>query len=226
LIQVTDRWRETYPEAAVGILALRDVANPDHHPALERRKEVLEAELRAKYGDYDRPTLRALPILQAYADYYKGFKKTYHVQLQLESVALKGKPIASAAALVEAMFVAELANMLLTAGHDLDVVEPPVRVDVADGTERYTKLSGAEQALKAGDMTIADARGVLSSIIYGPDRRTRITPATRRALFTVYAPAGIDPADVERHLDEIRDTVRLFAPEAQVELSHVYRTTA
>jgi DNA/RNA-binding domain of Phe-tRNA-synthetase-like protein len=225
MFQVSDRWREAYPEAAVGILALGNVTNPDRHPALDRRKVALEGDLRARYGDYDRAELRSLPTLQAYAEYYKGFKKTYHVQLQLESVAWKGKPIASAAGLVEAMFVAELGNLLLTAGHDLDAVEPPVRIDVADGTERYTKLSGAEQELKAGDMFIADARGVLSSIIYGPDRRTRITRATRRALFTVYAPPGIDPGAVHDHLVAIQENVLLFAPAAELELLHVYQAT-
>jgi len=40
-------------------------------------------------------------------------------------------------------------------------------------------------------MFIADGQGVISSIVYGPDRRTRITLATRNAVFTVYAPAGI-----------------------------------
>jgi DNA/RNA-binding domain of Phe-tRNA-synthetase-like protein len=225
MFEVTDRWRETYPGAAVGLLAMSGVANPAHHPALERRKEALEGELRARFAGYDRPALRALPILQAYADYYRRFKKTYHVQLQLESVALKGKSIPGGAALVEAMFMAELANLLLTAGHDLDAIEPPVRIDVAEGTETYTALSGTEQQLKTGDMTIADAQGVLSSILYGPDQRTRIVPTTRRVLFTVYAPAATDPAAVRHHLEEIRDLARLVAPAAEVELLQVYRAT-
>lgn len=225
MFQVSDRWRETYPEAAVGVLALRGVANPAHHPALEHRRQALEQALRARYGDTDRPALRSLPVLQAYAAYYKRFKKTYHVQLQLESVAWKGKPIPRAAALVEAMFMTELANLLLTAGHDLDAVAPPVRIDVADGTESYVSLSGAEQQLKAGDMLIADARGILSSILYGPDHRTRITPDTRRALFTVYAPAGVDPAVVHHHLEEIRDHILLVAPAAALELLHIFRAT-
>ena len=120
--------------------------------------------------------------------------------------------------------MAELASLLLTAGHDLDVVEPPVRIDVADGTERYTKLSGAEQALKAGDMYIADAQGVLSSIIYGPDRRTRITPQTTEALFTVYAPRGVGDQAVREHLHDIRYFVRLIAPQAEAALLEVYGT--
>jgi hypothetical protein len=47
-------------------------------------------------------------------------------QSELESVARKGKSIPSRAALVEAMFIAELENLILTAGNDLDVVVPPV----------------------------------------------------------------------------------------------------
>ena len=46
--------------------------------------------------------------IPAYNACYKGFKKTYHVQLQLESVALKGRSIPRVAALMEAMFMAEL----------------------------------------------------------------------------------------------------------------------
>jgi DNA/RNA-binding domain of Phe-tRNA-synthetase-like protein len=144
--------------------------------------------------------------------------------MQLESVALKGKPIPRVAALVEAMFVAELKNLLLTAGHDLDVVQPPIQLDVARGSECYVRLNGQEQMLKAGDMFIADTEGILSSVIYGPDRRTQIRPDTRRALFTVYAPPGIKEQAVYRHLQDIEANARLIAPEAETELLRVYGT--
>ncbi|MDQ2691591.1 MAG: phenylalanine--tRNA ligase beta subunit-related protein, partial [Chloroflexota bacterium] len=163
------------------------------------------------------------PVLRAYNDYYRRFKKTYHIQLQLESIVLKGKSIPSVAALVEAMFMAEMQDMLLTAGHDLDVLRPPLSLDVATGSERYTLLRGEEQTLKAGDMIISDQEGVISSIIYGPDRRTQITPETRNVLFTVYAPPGIGEQAVSAHLDHLKDNVMLFAPQAQVELSTVYK---
>jgi DNA/RNA-binding domain of Phe-tRNA-synthetase-like protein len=221
---VSESWKTSYPGAAVGILTLRDVVNPAHHPALEKRKEELEQQLRARYAGQDRQALKALPAMQAYTRYYKRFKKSYHVQLQLESVVWKGKPIPRVAALVEAMFMAELDNLLLTAGHDLDIVEAPVRIDVAGGEERFLRLNGQEQQLKAGDMMIADAQGVLSSVIYGPDYRTQIRPETRRVLFTVYAPPGIGEQAVDRHLQDMRDYVLLFAPQAQVEALTVYGT--
>jgi DNA/RNA-binding domain of Phe-tRNA-synthetase-like protein len=219
---VSEAWRAAYPGAAVGILAMRGVANPERDEALDRRKAELEQELGARFAGYDRAALRALPILEAYHVYYKGFKKTYHVQLQLESVALKGKPIPGGAALVEAMFMAELEHLLLTAGHDLAIVDAPVTVEVAGGTEHYLRLNGQEQTLKAGDMYIADARGVLSSVLYGPDQRTRITPGTREVLFTTYAPPGIGAGDVHRHLETLCTYVRLITPAAEVATLEVF----
>ena len=126
---VSEAWKTAYPGAAVGVLAMRNVINPEHHVALDKRKEELENQLRSRFSDYDRAALKDLPTIQAYNTYYKRFKKTYHVQHQLESVVFKGKPIPRVAALVEAMFVAELKNLLLTAGHDLDAVQMPVQLE-------------------------------------------------------------------------------------------------
>src|SRR5512141_2203553 len=131
---------------------MRDVVNPSFHAELEKRKSTLEQELRARYAGQDRAALGQLLILQAYAAYYRRFKKTYHVQLQLESIVFKNKTLPSVAALVEAMFMAEVKDLLLTAGHDLDSLHVPLTLDVAQGEERYTLLRGQEQALKAGDM--------------------------------------------------------------------------
>ncbi len=221
---VSEAWKRAYPGAAVGVLVMRNVLNPERHAALDKRKEELENQLRARFSDYDRAALKALPTIQAYNDYYKRYKKTYHVQLQLESVVFKGKPIPRVAALVEVMFVAELKNLLLTAGHDLGAIQMPVKIDVAEGSECYVRLNGEEQELKPGDMMIADAKGVISCVLCGPDRRTRITPETRQALFTVYAPPGIGEQAVHDHLQDIQANVLLVAPQADVELLEVYGT--
>ncbi len=221
MLQITPAWRAAYPDAAVGVLALRGVTNPAQHPALDQRKAALEQRLRERYAGLDRAALAQLPILQAYAAYYKRFKKTYHVGLQLESVVFKGKSLPNVAALVETMFMAELDDLLLTAGHDLDSLALPLTLDVAQGTETYTLLRGDEQTLKAGDMFIRDGEGVVSSIIYGPDRRTQITPETHNVVFTVYAPPGVGTEAVEAHLRNLETNARVIAPEAEVVLSAV-----
>jgi DNA/RNA-binding domain of Phe-tRNA-synthetase-like protein len=222
MLIVTEAWKTAFPGAVAGALVMHNVMNPERHTGLDHRKAELEGELRARYAGYDRAALGALPILQAYAAYYRRFKKTYHVAAQLESLVLKGKPIPSVAALVEAMFMAELESLLLTAGHDLDAVQGAVTLDVSFGHEQYTLLRGQPQELKPGDMIMADAQGIISSVIYGPDQRTQITSATRRALFTVYAPAGIGVAAVEQHLHSIQANVQRIAAEASVESLDVY----
>ncbi len=222
MLIVSVAWRKAFPGAVVGTLVMHDVTNPDSHAALDQRKQELESQLRSRFSKGGRAAIKALPVIQAYAAYYERFNKTYHVQLQLESVALKGKSIPRVAALVEAMFMAELENLLLTAGHDLDAVQAPIRLDVSAGSERYIMLNGQEQVLKPGDMMIADSQGVISSVIYGPDQRTRITTATRRVLFVVYAPAGIGAEAVRRHLEEIQALIALFAPQATVESLEVH----
>jgi DNA/RNA-binding domain of Phe-tRNA-synthetase-like protein len=215
MLTVSKTWKETYPGAAVGILAIQNVTNPKHHPELEVHKAKLEERLRAHFAGQTKADLKALPIIQAYAAYYKRFKKTYHLLLQLESVALKGQPIPRVAALVEAMFMAELDDLLLTAGHDLAKVQQPITLDVAEGNECFVNIAGKENVLKPGDMFIADAEGVLSSIIYGSDRRTMITPDTTQVFFSTYAPAGVGAAAVREHLQHIQENIALFAPQAE-----------
>jgi DNA/RNA-binding domain of Phe-tRNA-synthetase-like protein len=136
--------------------------------------------------------------------------------MQLESVAQKGKALPRVAALVEAMFIAELRNLLLTAGHDLDALELPVRLTVGSG-EPFTAPNGQETTVRAGDMVIVDARGrVLSAIISRPSDVARIGPETTAALFYTYAPPGVVSALLAAHLDEIERNVRLISPEMAV----------
>jgi DNA/RNA-binding domain of Phe-tRNA-synthetase-like protein len=222
IFEVSDAWKVAFPQAHVGVLVMRDVSNPAHHAALEREKETLESQLRERFAGQTRGDLDQLPILQAYAAYYKRFKKTYHVQLQLESIVFKGKSIPSVATLVEAMFMAEVKNLLLTAGHDLDALQLPARLDVSQGDEIYTVMRGQPQQLKPGDMFIADREGIISNILYGPDQRTQIQAATRNMMFTVYAPDGINERAVLEHLHDIERYVRIVAPESRVEVRHVF----
>ncbi len=222
MFSVSNDWKRAYPGAHAGILAMRNVTNPTRHSELDHQKEELEADLRTLFKDRD--SLKSLEPIKAYQAYFKRFKKTYHVFQQLESVIFKDKSIPQVAALVEAMFMEELRNMLLTAGHDLDVVKTPLKLDIAKGNEKYIRMNGQNQVLKAGDMIIADSDAVISSVIYGPDRRTMITPATKRVLFTAYGVPGIGEQSVRQHLEGIEANIRLVSPDSEVELLKVYGT--
>lgn len=222
MLTISKKIKTIYPEASLGILAMKDVRNPQQHEGLDQRKLKIENNLREKFAGLTRADLKKLEPINAYRNYYKKFKKSYHILFQLESIVFKNKSIPKVAALVEAMFMAELKNLLLTAGHDLDTVDLPVKLDAASGTEKYIMLNRQEKELLPGDMFISDSGGIMSSIIYGPDLRTRINPDTQNVLFTVYAPPGVKKSEVFQHLQDIRDYVHIITPDSKVELIKVY----
>ena len=223
LLIISNKTKKVYPEALLGILAIRNVCNPKKHEELDRCKLELENNLREKYAGLDKAYLKNMEPIKTFSDYYKRFKKTYHVLLQLESIVFKNKSIPKVASLVEAMFMAELKNLLLTAGHDLDAIDLPIKLDVSSGGEKYIQLSGQEKELIPNDMMVSDLQGIISSIIYGPDKRTQIKPDTRNVLFVVYAPPGIEKTKVFQHLQDIQKYVHIIAPKSEIELLKVFK---
>lgn len=221
-VSISPHWSETFPGACIGLLLVEGVDNTLRSTPLEERKSILEAELRRRYAGMQRSDLLQLPTLNAYRKYYKRFEKTYHVQLQLESVLLAGKALPSVSPLVDACFTAELDSLLLTASHDAGLLQPPVSIDISTATDEITQLNGTTRAIKPGDMVMRDAGGVVCSVIYGQERDSAVTPATRDALYVSYVPAGIPASEVADHQKKIAANIQLFAPEARVEYRIVY----
>ena len=219
MMQVTEQWKNSFPGAGVGLIVIDKVINPEHNEALEVQKRAIENELRAKVSN---PVeIAEDPVIKAYIDYYKKYTKTYHVKQQLESVIFKNKSIPSVAGLVEAMFIAELKSGLLTAGHDFHALKLPLKLDVAVEGERYILMNGKEQTVKPGDMRISDEEGIISSIIHGPDNRTRILPDTQKVVFVVYAPPMVSHNLVFQHLSDMYSFVKLFSPNAEAVLRKI-----
>ena len=206
----------------MGVVLLGNVDNTKRETPLDQKKQEVEATLREKYSKFSRADLLELEVLKAYRNYYRHFNKTYHVQLQLESVVHKGKPLPNVSPLVDANFTAELNTLILTAGHDADLLRNFVRIDVTQAGDEFTQMNGVLKSLKPGDMMMSDADGIVCTIIYGQDQRTPISPKTRRAFYVAYAPPGVPATAVSEQLDSIHDNVLLFAPEAETELFQVY----
>lgn len=217
LIAATHEWRTAHPGAIIGLLELSDVASPGVSPRLEERKRETERDLRERYQGFTRQDFLSLPVMAAYERYYKQFNKTYHVQLQVESLVLKGKNLPNVSPLVDANFMAEIETFVLTAGHDVTRLRGPISIDVSDKDASMTQLNGVSKALRAGDMVMKDADGICCSIIYGQDNRSPISSETSRVLYVAYAPVGVPAELVETQLQKIEEYIRLFSPTAIVE---------
>lgn len=207
---------------SVGILAIRNASDSPDAGALDDTIHSLESAIREAFAGMSRKELAGVHPMGAYVSYYRKFGYTYHVLGQLESI-LQGKSIPCGIPLVAAMFMAELKSLLLTAGHDLDQVALPLRLDVCTGREGYELLNGKSVAAVTGDFMLSDREGTLSSILRGPARRACITGRTRSAIFTVYAPQGIEKELVLGHLDDLESFVRKFHKACATEVKEVFQ---
>jgi DNA/RNA-binding domain of Phe-tRNA-synthetase-like protein len=216
-ISETDTWRTAHPGAVVGLLEMAGLVNAGASPPLNKRKREIEAGLRDRYQRFTRREFLALPAMADYDRYYTRFNKTYHVQLQLESIVLKGKRLPDVSPAVDANFMAEVETLVLTAGHDADKLCGPIVIDVSRDGEQMTQMNGAPRIIRAGDMIMRDAEGIRCSIIYGQDARSPISPATSRVLYVAYAPGGVAADLVERQLQRIEEHLRLVSPDVTTE---------
>jgi DNA/RNA-binding domain of Phe-tRNA-synthetase-like protein len=220
-LDVTEAWRAAHAGACIGLLELSGVDNTRPPASLDDQKRATEARVRAQYAGLTRPDFSALPVMSAYVRYYKRFGKTYHVQLQLESIVLKGKRLPDVSPLVDANFMAEIDTLVLTAGHDAARLHGYLSLDVSRAGDQIVQMNGALKAMPEGDMVMRDGTGVCCSIIYGQDDRSPITPATSHVLYVAYGPAGVSAEAVEAQLRLVDEHVRLFAPAVVVEQRRV-----
>ena len=216
-ISTTREWQSSHPGAIIGLLELSNVGGISSSPELDARKREVESMLRQKYQGFTRKDFLALPILSAYDRYYNRFDKTYHVQLQLESIVLKGKNLPNVSPLVDSNFMAEVETFLLSAGHDADKLAGPVSMDVSREGESMMQMNGVAKVIRAGDMIMRDAQDIACSILYGQDNRSPITPETSHVLYVTYAPPGVPAVAVEGHLRMIESNIRLFAGAAALD---------
>jgi DNA/RNA-binding domain of Phe-tRNA-synthetase-like protein len=120
------------------------------------------------------------------------------------------------------MFAAEIDHLLLTAGHDVDALSPPLLLDSSQDGERFVGIGGREHALHAADMVMRDGVGIISAVLSGPDQRTRVLPDTSRVMYVTYAPEGVAAAEVLEHLDDVARLVALATPGCVVDSRTIY----
>ncbi len=216
---MTPAFHKAFPDGVFGALIARGCPNRPRAAAIDADRQMVETRLRERFPEH---TIDGTALATAYAGYFRRFGSRYPVVHQAKTI-IGGRPIASGSALVEVMFTAELDSLVLTSGHELTSLEDPLHVDVARQGDTYMKLSGKQQALRAGDMVVRDAAGIIASVLYGPDHRTQIRDDTTAALFGAWCPQGIAPSTVEGHLLILAALLRREWPEAAVEAPQILR---
>ena len=192
-----------YPDLKVAIIEIRLSEEPKFNQELTDLKKELEAKIRK---DYKNP--ENLSRIIKYNSFYKKFDSKVPMEFQIKSI-LNNKEIPTFNPIVTCMFMAELKNIILTAGHDLDKLSEEIEVLCSEGNEEYTKINGKIQKLKKNDIFAKNSLNIISSVLYGPDSKTKITGETKNCLFMCYS-FGLNDKELRNHLNDLAGYLKLF----------------
>lgn len=200
------------------LFGLTEVWYPDSGAwDVEAFRALEEAELsalRERYADYDR---RAVFGENPYVRFFKKFKKTYPVLMQVESFLLKGRPFPRDNPVTEVPFLAELTTQCLMGTHDADAVQGTLRL--FSGTEKapFTGLRGGEVHTYPNDVCGRDDGGIIFSMISGADERTCAKPESRHVFYPVFGTPDMAAEEIACRQALLERYVRTLAPAARIE---------
>lgn len=206
--------------ARMGLLALEDLTVRDADEALAAEIDAYGREVRERYGQgqgaevsrFEDAWAAARPQVEDARTLYKALgldpTKTRPSNEALLRRVLKGEALYRVNTLVDALNLCSLRFQLPFGLYDLDQVTPPVVLRRGMAGEGYEGIRKAAVNVE-GRPVLCDARGPFGNPT-SDSARTMITPRTRRALVTVYAPAGHARSRLEKVLDGTETTLTRF----------------
>ncbi|HRA46513.1 MAG TPA: hypothetical protein PK819_00420 [Thermomicrobiales bacterium] len=222
LLIASPRWKAHHSGSAAAVVTYTGLVALPTTPALDQIKRQTEHDLIARFAESSRSQLLQDPVLAAYEHYDRQFGQSYHVAMQVRSIAQKGKPIPDRNSLIEAMFLTEVSLGVLAAAQDLDQISLPITIDHADGSETYTRYDGVIEACKPGDQLMKDATGaILTSIAQGPTNYGQVSQQTSSAAFCFYFVPGV-PEEIRAETIAFLDRAILAACPAAEKLGEAH----
>ena len=181
------------------------------------KAKELEA-IREEGAEYDRETwFRQEP----YFRYFRKFKKTSPVMMQVESFLLKGRPFPDGRYNNAVAFLTELKTRCLLGSHDADMIEGDLVIYKETEKTSFPSIHGGEAHSYPGDVTCRDDRSIVVSMIAGADSRTCLRDDSEHVLYFAFGTPGMAAETLKTYLDQVEQYVKVLAPKAETKL-HLY----
>ena len=199
-------------------LAVLEVRYPDSAEwdidAFEMLRDRELDAIRKEGEDYDRETwFRQDP----YFRYFRKFKKTYPVMMQVESFLLKGRPFPEGRYINAVAFLTELKTRILMGTHDAERVDGDIVIYTETEKVPFPSIHGSEGHSYPGDTTGRDDAGVIISMIAGADSRTCLHEDSTHVLYLAFGTPGTSAEVLDECLDQAEEYVKTLAPNAVTE---------
>ncbi len=193
--------------------------------AFEALKETELAEIRSRFGadteagaeavSYER---KAVFGENPYYRYFKKYKKSYPIMMQLESYLLKGRPFPSGNPVNEIAFLAELKTQILLGSHDIDKIEGDMVLFCGTEKTDFPGMRGDTIHIYPGDVSARDDRDIILSMIAGADARTYITEDSRNVAYIFFGTAQTPDDQFDRMAELLSRYIHTLTPAAEIQL--------
>lgn len=198
-------------------IGIVDVKYPDRSEwdieGFEAYKAAELEKIREEGKAYDREVVfRQDP----YFRYFRKFKKSYPVMMQVESYLLKGRPFPEGEHINAVAFLSELKTHILLGTHDVDCIEGDLVLYNEAAKTPFTGMHNPDCHSYPGDMTGRDDKGIIISMIAGADDRTCIHEDTSHVIYLVFGLPDM-PISIEEVAEQIQENVLKLAPTAEIE---------
>ena len=182
--------------------------------AFQSLKEAELAAIRASAENYERSVVFGQ---DPYYRYFKKYKKSYPVAMQLESLLLKGRPFPDGQPVNEIAFLAELRTLTLLGTHD--VAKMKGDVTLFRGTEKTDFIGMGERTVHIypGDISGKDDAGIIFSMIAGADNRTCLTDESSHIVYLIFGTDGAPRERIEQVQNLLESYVHTLSPDAAME---------
>ena len=199
-------------------LAVLEVRYPDSAEwdiyAFEKLRDRELDAIRQEGENYDRETwFRHDP----YFRYFRKFKKTYPVMMQVESFLLKGRPFPEGRYINAVAFLTELKTRILMGTHDAERIDGDIVIYTETEKVPFPSIHGSEGHSYPGDTTGRDGSGVIISMIAGADSRTCLHEDSTHVLYLAFGTPNTSVEVLDECLDQAEEYVKTLAPNAVTE---------
>lgn len=204
------------PDRHLGILEVNypDPAEWDTE-AFDRLKESELQAIRDEGVEYDRETwFRQEP----YFRYFRKFKKTSPIMMQVESFLLKGRPFPEGKYTNAVAFLTELRTRCLLGSHDADMIEGDLVIYTETENREFPSIHGGTAHSYPGDITCRDDISIVVSMIAGADSRTCLSEDSRHVLYFAFGTPGMNEEALQDYLAKVEEYVKVLAPAAETKL--------
>jgi DNA/RNA-binding domain of Phe-tRNA-synthetase-like protein len=202
-LQITDRYREKFPDLAFGIGTIQDCAYFEKSEDFKIYKRELLRKMRRRAN-----LAQIEERVNLYDRFFKEWGYPCPLPSHLKGTVERGFPIVNL--YIDTHIIAEMNHGILMAIQDLDRFEGEWRLDLASEGETFKAVSGRMILCKEDEIVLRDEKEIVCSLFQGPDFKTRIDSSSKNIVVYVFTAPGIVEENVSNGIQLALEILEKF----------------